>query len=171
MAGSEWPQGQAGPGESSCGVCETDDVPLPHGEAPRVSNGGRLAGRWRYDRTAGRGIALSYDRNVNGPLVARRPQFRGGGRWRYDRVAGRGIRLCYDRTESRSAPVRAEPEPPPPTSASTVRVLCTCGTDFTFDGGAAACPSCGRLAEWPTIGPVEREMRADLEELLRTHEQ
>lgn len=153
-------------------MCKTDGVPLPRGEAPRIGAGGRLTGRWRYDRTAGRGIALSYERSLSAPLGYRRPQFHGGGRWRYDRVTGRGIRLCYDRSESVAPPAGAEPEPITPQAApsSTVRVLCSCGEDFTFEGDAAPCPRCGRLAEWPTMGQVEREMRSDLEELLRGHE-
>jgi hypothetical protein len=51
-----------------------------------------------------------------------------------------------------------------------VRVLCSCGEFFSFDDDAGACPRCGRLAEWPTMGVVEREMRSDLEDLLRIHE-
>jgi hypothetical protein len=41
---------------------------------------------------------------------------------------------------------------------------------FTFEGNAGVCPGCGRPAEWPTMGVVEREMRSDLEELLRAYE-
>jgi hypothetical protein len=51
-----------------------------------------------------------------------------------------------------------------------VRVLCYCGALFTFDGDTARCPSCGEPAEWPTMGVLERELRADLEELFREYE-
>jgi hypothetical protein len=51
-----------------------------------------------------------------------------------------------------------------------VRVLCYCGELFTFEDDAGICPGCGRPAAWPTMGAVEREMRADLEELLRAHD-
>jgi hypothetical protein len=152
-------------------------VPLPHGEAPGVLAGGRLTGRWRYNRVAGRGIALSYDRSANVPPALRGPDVHAGGRftgrWRYNRVAGRGIALSYDESAAaRPAPPAADPEPksPVPTHSPVVRVLCSCGDEFTFEGEAGICPGCGRAAEWPTMGVVEREMRSDLAELLRVHE-
>jgi hypothetical protein len=104
-----------------------------------VHDGGRLAGRWRYNRVAACGIALSYDDRVSGPPPSTLPQ--------------------------------PEPTSSPPTHPSVVRVLCYCGDLFTFDGDGGTCPGCGRPAEWPTMGELEREMRSDLEELLRAHEQ
>ena len=105
---------------------------------------------------AGNGIALSYDC---------------AGRWRYNRVAGNGIALSYDQRATEPAvPERREPVPPTPTDAPGGRVLCSCGELFTFDGDRGICPSCGRPAEWPTMGQVEREMRSDLDDLLRAHE-
>jgi hypothetical protein len=162
-------------------VCDTDVVPLPHGQAPGVLAGGRLTGRWRYDRAAGRGIALCYDWGVSGPLAARRldPHASGrfAGRWRYNRAAERGIALSYDGAVSGAPePAPALPEPvtpvptPVPTPAGRVRVLCSCGVLFTFENDVGVCPGCGRPAEWPTMGVVEREMRSDLEDLLRAHE-
>jgi len=159
-------------------VCQTDVVSLPHGQAPGVSAGGRLSGRWRYDRTAGRGIALSYDRSASAVLVATRPNVyacgRLSGRWRYNGVAERGIALSYDRVliePPAAPPPRPEPVSPPVSNSTLVRVLCYCGEDFTFEGDAGICPRCGEQAEWPTMGVVEREMRSDLSELLRAHEQ
>jgi hypothetical protein len=143
-----------------------------------------LTGRWRYDRTAGRGIALCYDDGVSGPRMARRAGAHAGeccdGRWRYNRFAGRGIALSYERVSGSAAgaPSASSPSahaaPPPPwpvTHSPLVRVLCSCGVVFTFEDDAAACPGCGRLAEWPTTGVVEREMRSDLEELLRRQDE
>jgi hypothetical protein len=151
---------------------------MPHGQAPRALADGRLSGRWRYDRTVGRGIALSYERSGAGPGAAIRPRVRVPGRftgrWRYRRVIGRGIALSYDPSPSKPpAAPRARPEPvsPVPPHSPVVRVLCSCGELFTFDSDAGACPQCGRLAEWPTMSVVEREMRSDLEALLREHEQ
>ena len=66
--------------------------------------------------------------------------------------------------EPRRAPERSPSSPPPP--GPGVRVLCYCGTSFSFDGGSGVCPHCAQLAEWPTVGLVEREMRADLDALL-----
>ena len=158
-------------------MCQTDDVPFPHGQVPGVLAGGRLTGRWRYDRTAGRGIALSYERSLTGTSAARRPDVHHGGRftgrWRYVRTAGRGIALSYDRSISaRSPATAADPEPIAPlaTPSGRLRVLCSCGDVFTFEGDAGICPRCGRPAEWPTMGEIEREMRSDLEALLRDHE-
>lgn len=133
---------------------------------------------------AGRGIALSYDR-VAGGLKARRPDVHAGGRfngrWRFNPVAGHGIALSYDPAVSDAqaeVPVPAETAPVPaeaPRSAAArlamVRVLCSCGEVFAFDGDeVGVCPGCGRPAEWPTMGEIEREMRSDLEELLGAHE-
>lgn len=151
-------------------------MPLSHGP-----DSGVLAGCWRYQRTAGCGIALSYDRTVR---ARRLDVHRGGrftGRWRYDRTAARGIALSYDDSAT-GAPVASpaapeaiaptpEPVSPPRTWSPRVRVLCSCGRDFTFEGDEGICPGCGRPAAWPTLGNVEREMRSDLEELFRAHEQ
>ena len=63
-------------------------------------------------------------------------------------------------------PPPASPAPEPPPAQHNVRVLCYCGTSFSFDGGSGLCPHCAQLAEWPTTGLVEREMRADLDALL-----
>jgi hypothetical protein len=134
-------------------VCQTDVVPIPHGHAP---------GRWRYDRTVGRGIALCYDR------------VRFTGRWRYDRTVARGIALSYERSMGKpppAPPARPEPAVTAQTHSPVVRVLCSCGELFSFESDEAACPRCGRLAEWPTMSVVEREMRSDLADLLRDHEQ
>jgi hypothetical protein len=168
-------------------VCQTDVVHLSRGKTAGVLAAGRFSGRWRYDRTAGRGIALSYDRGVSGPLAARLPDVHAGGRltgrWRFNRVAGRGIALSYDRILSEAlaatrvseapaaAPAHPEPISPAATRSAMVRVLCYCGEDFTFEGGEGICPGCGQPAEWPTMGVIEREMRSDLDELLRGHEQ
>ena len=160
-------------------VCQTDDVPLPYGQGPGTLAGGRLTGRWRYDRTAGRGIALCYDRSARGAAAANSTDVHAGGRfagrWRYNRLAGRGIALSYDRTTIEPPPVAipapADSTSPPPTHSPGVRVLCSCGEVFTFEDDAGVCPNCGRPAEWPTMGEVEREMRSDLEDLLRDHEQ
>jgi hypothetical protein len=113
-------------------------VPIPRGQVSRVPAERRFAGRWRYDRVAGRGIALSYDRGASKPPVA-----------------------------PRTGPQATSPLP---SHSPVVRVLCSCGEQFSFDDDAGACPHCGRLAEWPTTGVVEREMRADLEDLLRGQE-
>jgi hypothetical protein len=51
-----------------------------------------------------------------------------------------------------------------------VRVLCYCGEVFTFEHGEGICPGCGQPAAWPTMGQTEREMRSELEALLRDHE-
>jgi hypothetical protein len=157
-------------------VCQTDLVPLPHGQAPGALAGGCLSGRWRYDRAAGRGIALSYDRSVSGSPAARRLDVHAGGRltgrWRYNGAAGRGIALSYDQNVSgtpAATPAPPEPIAPAPTHSGVVRVLCSCGEVFTFEGDAGVCPGCGRAAEWPTMGEIEREMRSDLEELLSAH--
>jgi hypothetical protein len=137
----------------------------------------RLAGRWRYDRTAARGIALSYERSASVPPLARRPDAHAAGRfmgrWRYNHAAESGIALSYD--GGTDAPLPAMPSPPEPSSpplthSPVVRVLCYCGDLFTFDGDGGVCPGCGRPAEWPTMGKVEREMRSDLDELFRDHE-
>jgi hypothetical protein len=137
--------------------------------------GGRLLGRWRYDRTAGRGIALSYDPNLGRAQGGRPPDVHAGGRfagrWRYNRFAGRGIALSYDGSASEPPPAPPAPQASPPaTHSPAVRVLCYCGNLFTFDGDEGICPGCGRLAEWPTMGEIEREMRSDLDELLSAHE-
>ena len=159
-------------------VCQTDAVPLPHGQAPGAIAGGRLGGRWRYNRAAGRGIALSYDSSMSRTAAARLADVHDGGRlagrWRYNRVAACGIALSYDDRVSGPPPStlpQTEPTSSPPTHPSVVRVLCYCGDLFTFDGDGGTCPGCGRPAEWPTMGELEREMRSDLEELLRAHEQ
>lgn len=120
-------------------MCETARVPLPHGRAPGALAAERLTGHWRYNRAAGRGIALSYHRSVRQPPP--------------------------------SMPPVPEPKLPSATHSPVVRVLCFCGELFTFDGDAGVCPSCGQPAAWPTMSAVEREMRADLEELLRVHDQ
>ncbi|HWF49418.1 MAG TPA: hypothetical protein VG294_02145 [Solirubrobacteraceae bacterium] len=104
--------------------------------APLCPGGGRLTGRWRYDRTARRGIALRYDRDTG---------------------------------EAAAIPAAALISPLV-SHSPMVRVLCYCGVLFTFDGDAAMCPGCGQPAEWPTMGVLERELRADLEELFREHE-
>jgi hypothetical protein len=155
-------------------VCQTGLVPFPHGQASAVPAGTRFSGRWRYDRTAGRGIALCYDRSVIGPPAARLQDVHAGGRltgrWRYHRATGRGIALSYDRGESgppAATPARPEPRSPLVTQSPVVRVLCYCGEEFTFEGDSGSCPGCGELAEWRTMGVVEREMRSDLDELLR----
>jgi hypothetical protein len=151
-------------------------VAVLHGPAPRFPAGGRLTGRWRYDRTAGRGIALSYERTLSGSAIRPRVRLPGGtaGRWRYDRTAGRGIALSYDRSTSNPPappPARERPEPkaPLPSHSPVIRVLCSCGELFSFESDACPCPNCGRLAEWPAMGVVEREMRMDLEGLLGAH--
>jgi predicted Fe-S protein YdhL (DUF1289 family) len=106
---------------------------------------GRFAGRWRYNRARDRGIAVSYDRHVTAPPPAGAP--------RPDPEA---------RPEARSPLVTHSP---------LVRVLCSCGEVFIFDGDASICPGCGRSAEWPTMSEVERQMRSDLEELFQDQEQ
>jgi hypothetical protein len=119
-------------------VCQTKAVAVPYEQAPGVATSGRLSGRWRYDRTAGRGVALSYERGLSrSPVSAAGP---------------------------------SRPVGPAPTHSPVVRVLCNCGGFFAFDGDGGVCPGCGRPAEWPTMGVLEREMRADLEALLRDHE-
>jgi len=131
-----------------------------------------LTGRWRYDRRAGRGIALTYELSVTVASAPRRPDFRFrrriAGRWRFDRTVERGIALRYARSETEPPAVTPAP---PPTHSPTVAVLCFCGCVFSLEDDAGACPGCGQPAEWPTMGVVEREMRADLEELLRANEQ
>jgi hypothetical protein len=150
-------------------------VPLPREQAPGVAAGGRFSGRWRYNRAAGRGVALRYDRGLGGALAGRAQDVHAGGRfsgrWRYDRAAGRGVALCYDRGVSRAPAPTSAPPQAPPTLSPVVRVLCYCGDFFTFAGEGGICPSCGQPAEWPTMGQLEREMRTDLEELLRAHEE
>lgn len=96
------------------------------------------------------------------------PTRRLDGRWRYERRPGRGIALSYGHDAS-AAPAPPTPEPPPsppPLDRRGTRVLCYCGTSFSFDGPSGVCPHCAQLAEWPTIGLVEREMRSDLDALL-----
>lgn len=144
-------------------------LPPPPGPAVRSLAGGRLSGRWRYERRAGRGIALCYERGTSGAGAAPAAP-----------APASPARLTpvvhSQRTEppGRRAPgIRAAPEgrtPAPLTNSSGIRVLCYCGTDFTFDGDAGSCPGCGERAEWPTMNVVEREMRQDLEELLRETE-
>jgi len=157
-------------------VCQTDVVPLPHGQAPDVPTGGRFSGRWRYRRAAGRGIALSYERSVSGSPTLRPPDVHSGGRftgrWRYNRSVERGIALSYGDVSAPPVPLAEDPAPTAPatTHAGAVRVLCSCGVLFAFDGDGGVCPGCGRPAEWPTMGEIEREMRADLEAMLRAHE-
>jgi hypothetical protein len=151
-------------------------MPLSRGKAPGVLAGGRFTGRWRYDRTAERGIALTYDRMRRTsapwpPDVHAGGRFRG--RWRYIRAARPGIALSYDGSQSpppAPSPARPEPIALPPTHSPIVRVLCSCGELFTFEGEGGICPGCSRPAEWPTMGLLEREMRSDLEELLQIHE-
>jgi hypothetical protein len=125
-------------------------VPLPRGEVTNAPINGRFPGRWRYRRAAGRGIAVSYDRDLAAPPPATAPP-------------------------PASAPppdpeARPEPRVPLVTHSPLVRVLCSCGEVFTFDGDASICPGCGRCAEWPTMSEVERQMRSDLEELLLDQE-
>jgi hypothetical protein len=105
---------------------------------------GRFAGRRRYGRAAGRGIAVSYERDVIAPPPA----------------------------SARAPAPEARPEPRSPlvTHSPMVRVLCSCGDVFTFEGDASICPGCGRPAAWPTISEVERQLRSDLEELFLDHE-
>ncbi|HWF24886.1 MAG TPA: hypothetical protein VG275_05535 [Solirubrobacteraceae bacterium] len=111
---------------------------------------GRFAGRWRYRRAAGRGIAVSYDREVTAPPPAPEPP---------------------PAPKQPPAPeARPEPRSPLVPHSPTVRVLCSCGDVFTFGGDASICPGCGRSAEWPTMSEVERQMRSDLEELFLGHE-
>jgi hypothetical protein len=160
-------------------VCQTGVVPFLHRPIPGAPAGGRLSGRWRYDRTAGRGIALSYDRNPGrapgGRLADVHAGGRFGGRWRYNRVTERGIALSYDGSAGGPPPAApaaaAAQSSPPVTHGPGVRVLCYCGSLFTFDSNEGICPGCGRQAEWPTVGEIEREMRSDLDELLNAHEQ
>jgi hypothetical protein len=129
-----------------------------------VHGRGRLNGHWRYNAASGRGIAVTYDPVVSEPSGAT-PKLP-------DPVSPPQPRAV---PPPRTAPPRPAPPRPragPPTySPGGVRVLCSCGDVFTFDGEAAACPTCGRTAAWPTMGVVEREMRSDLEELLDAHKQ
>jgi hypothetical protein len=156
------------------------------GPATADTADGRFGGRWRYDRRSGRGIALSYYRGAGGGSAADQHV---GARWRFHRLAGRGIAVRYERprpdppvTEARppSAPAPVPPAPPAPPALlpraeiaehDGVRVLCFCGEFFSFDGDQGLCPNCGRCADWPTMGVVEREMRADLDELLSGHDE
>jgi hypothetical protein len=162
--------------ETSWAVCQTDVVPYLHRQIPGAPAGGGLSGRWHYDRTAGRGIALSYDRNPGRAQGGRLADVHAGGRfagrWRYNRFTGRGIALSYGGSAGGPPPEPpVQPSSPPATRSPAVRVLCYCGTLFAFDGEQGICPGCGQPAEWPTMGEIEREMRSDLDELLSAYEQ
>ena len=138
-------------------------MPLLRGPAPGPPAGGRLTGRWRYNGLAGRGIAVSYGHGMTEP-AAPAPTLRG-------RVSPPPAAHRAPAPPPHRAPPPA-PVPPraaPPPGSGGVRVLCSCGDVFTFDGEEADCPTCGRRAGWPTMGVVEREMRSDLEELLNAH--
>lgn len=114
-------------------------------QAPPVH---RLDGFWRYERRPGRGIALSFGRGSSPPPWPAAPAPR----------------------SAREPAAPAPPPPAPPAHASGVRVLCYCGTSFHFAGQSGVCPHCAQLAEWPTMGVVEREMRSDLDSLLAPYD-